>query len=369
MQTVYVDGAAIVYRLYDVAYTLDLEHAARLLAPSGSERVRPQRTEAQALQIKNLPVDAQLGSHRITIGNIESVARISVRLFDFGVCSLRAEMPAPRGITWQEYSVFADEAAGSPQVAALLEQALDELRPRITPAAERASLSSVTELYAVYRVQQLRDEQGKRLLPDALDENALASLLLREPRELSASARRKLLPHRFSFYHDDLTVISWDGALVVEPVPQDRDVEYVLEFANAQLLQLRVYDEMLDRRLPVMYDDVAAVRGRRSPFLSRKYRPVLARLHTLVADVTETVEHSDNAFKITDDVYLADIYEAALHVFRSGLWRAAIERKLAIVRDTYAMLDSEAQSARLELLELAIVVIIFVEFVRSLLIS
>src|SRR5690606_37036259 len=106
MQTVYVDGAAIVYRLYDVAYTLDLEHAARLLAPSGSERVRPLRTEAQALQIKNLPVDAQLGSHRITIGNIESVARISVRLFDFGVCSLRAEMPAPRGITWQEYSVF-----------------------------------------------------------------------------------------------------------------------------------------------------------------------------------------------------------------------------------------------------------------------
>jgi hypothetical protein len=366
MPPIFADGTVIVYRLYDVAYAIDLEHAARLLAPAGPERPRPRRTEAQALQIKNPPVSALLATHALRIANYECTARVSVRVFDFGVCALQAELVAPAVLAWPAYCDFAAGVAATPAIAALLEQELAELRTRLAPAAERPVTWQINEQYMVYRVSALRGEQGQTLAPESLDEDALASLLLREPRVLSADARRKLLPHRFSYYRDDLTVITWDGALVVEPEPHDRDVEYVLEFANAQLLQLRVYDEMLDNRLPAMYDDVAAVRRRRSPLLSRKYRPVLARLQTLVADVTETVEHSDNAFKITDDVYLADIYEAALRVFRSGLWRSAIERKLAIVRDTYGMLDAEAQSERLELLELAIVVIIFVEFVRSL---
>jgi hypothetical protein len=41
-------------------------------------------------------------------------------------------------------------------------------------------------------------------------------------------------------------VLSWDAALVVEPAPADQDVEFLLEFANAQLLELRVYDAYLD---------------------------------------------------------------------------------------------------------------------------
>jgi len=50
----------------------------------------------------------------------------------------------------------------------------------------------------------------------------------------------ELLPHRFSYYTDDLTILTWDNALVVEPSPGDTDVQYILEFANAQLLELRV---------------------------------------------------------------------------------------------------------------------------------
>ena len=44
---------------------------------------------------------------------------------------------------------------------------------------------------------------------------------------------------------------------VAEPQASDRDVEYILEFANAQLLELRVYDALLDAELPAMYDRVA----------------------------------------------------------------------------------------------------------------
>ncbi len=82
-----------------------------------------------------------------------------------------------------------------------------------------------------------------------------------------------------------------------------------------------------------------------------------------MADVIEVTERAENALKVTDDVYLARVYGAALELFRATSWRRGIERKLAIVRSTYAMLNGEAQAARSELLELAVVLLIVTELV------
>ena len=115
-----------------------------------------------------------------------------------------------------------------------------------------------------------------------------------------------------------------------------------------------------------MYDRIAATRGRASALPTWRYRPLLGRLQTRVADVTETVERVENALKVTDDVYLARIYAAALELFRGNAWRRGIERKLSIVRETYSMLNAEAQAARAELLEIAIIALIVIEIVVGL---
>jgi uncharacterized Rmd1/YagE family protein len=101
-------------------------------------------------------------------------------------------------------------------------------------------------------------------------------------------------------------------------------------------------------------------------FLRRGYAHLLADLQARVADSTELVERAENALKVTDDVYLARVYSAALEIFRARAWRAGIDRKLGIVRDTYAMLNAEAQAARAEALEVAIVGLILVEIVLAL---
>jgi uncharacterized Rmd1/YagE family protein len=75
----------------------------------------------------------------------------------------------------------------------------------------------------------------------------------------------------------------------------------------------------------------------------------------------------DNALQVTEDVYLARIYAAALELFRVGTVSAAVDRKLAIIRDTYTALYDEASSSRAEILEIAIVVLIVVELVLALL--
>ena len=200
--------------------------------------------------------------------------------------------------------------------------------------------------------------------PHRLRDDDVAHLLLNETRPLSAAARRELLPHRFAYYEDDLAILTWENALVVEPRADDADVQFILEFANAQLLELRYYDALLDAELPRMYDRIAARRGNGS-LLRNRYAGLLAALQAQVADSTEIVERVENALKVTDDVYLARVYSAALEIFRARAWRAGIDRKLSIVRETYGMLSGEAQAARAEALEIAIVVLIVLEIVLA----
>jgi len=360
-----LDGAAVVYRLFDIAYAIDLERAAALLAPSGPARTRPARTEAQALQIANPPVSVALGARTLTVLGVAREAELSARLFDFGVCSLQLELHTPARCGWDEFLAFAHAVERAPELAGIVMQELERLRERVAPALERPALGPVTEEYVVFRIAGLRDGDSSALPAAALDDDRLAHLLLGEERPLAASARSALIANRFSYYADDLVVLTWDNALVAEPKASDRDVEFMLEFANAQLLELRVYDALLDAELPAMYDRIAAARRRTLPLPTRRFQSVLADLQTRVADVTETVERAENGLKVTDDVYLARVYGAALDLFRATAWRQGIERKLEIFRETYAMLNGEAQAARSELLEVVIIVVILAElFIR-----
>jgi hypothetical protein len=112
-----------------------------------------------------------------------------------------------------------------------------------------------------------------------------------------------------------------------------------------------------------MYDRIAERRVGGRALFGRRYASLLTALQTLVADSTEIVERAENALKVTDDVFLARVYAAALDLFRARVWRGGIDHKLAIIRQTYAMLNAEAMAARNEVLEAAIIVLIIVEIV------
>ena len=159
--------------------------------------------------------------------------------------------------------------------------------------------------------------------------------------------------------------VTWDRAFIYEP-RRDSDVIDIIEVANAQLLEMRYYDELLDDELPTMYDLVENARGGLSLLASRRAARLARKLYGLVAEVTELTERVDNSLQVTEDVYLARVYGAALELFRVPRLSAAVDRKLAIIRDTYTALYDEASSRRAELLELAIVLLIVFEIVLAL---
>lgn len=324
-------------------------------------------------RFRSPPLFAALQSFDLSIGGQPRRADVSAHQFDFGVCSLHVRVEAPPALTWSAFAEFGTALDASPDLAAVYDRELRSLTERIAPAVERPRVAPVSEEYKVFRIDRLDRSNGDarvaQSLPvaDLLSDEQLVALLVGERARLSNAARRELVPYRFSYYDDDLTVLTWESALVVEPQPDNRDVEYVLEFANAQLLELRMYDFQLDAELPAIYDRAAAARARRRPTLSGRFRTVLSDLQTRVADLTETIERVENALKVTNDVHLARIYAAALDLFREQAWRRAIERKLGILRETYTMLNTEAQVARAELLEIAIIALIGIELLLGIL--
>jgi hypothetical protein len=349
-----IGATVVLYRLFDVGYALDLTHAATLLAPAGAGRSRPRRGDAAAIVMPRPPV------------RVELEGGVTAALYDFGLVSLRLQCGPHRDLSWEAFVAEATRHQAAPELRVTLDGALANLLQRIRPAVSRPAVATVTEEYFVFRARGLREQAGGRVDPALVSPDALARLLLNEPRTLAPAALRDLLPHRFSYTNDDFVALSWEAALVVEPDPDDEDVEYVVEFANAQLLELRFFDALLDAELPRVYDRMALVRRTPSLLLWRRYRPLLADVQTLVADTTDIVERVENAFKVTEDVYLARIYLAALEIFRGAAWRHGIDRKLAILRDTYGMLNAESQAARGEALELAVVLLIVSEIVLSL---
>jgi hypothetical protein len=366
-ETLLVQGDAIVYRLYDVGYEIALDRALELLATQAPERVRPVRGEAQALQIPNPPITVILGTEDFVLGGDRLTVELSARIFDFGVVSLRARVPAPVGCSWLGFVDFGEQLDAADGIPTLLDGHLRSLTTRIASCIERPAIARQTEDYIVYRVAKLSDTQGLPVLPALLHDTLLSPLLLNDRRVLSAEAMRELLPHRFSYTAEDLAILTWDNALIVDPSLVDTDVQFILEFANAQLLELRFYDAILDAELPRMYDRIEAVRpgARAVALFNRRYAPLLTELQRTVADSTELVERVENALKVTDDVYLARIYASALELFRGRVWRAGIDRKLAIIRETYSMLNDEQQAARSEALEVAIVLLIVLEILLA----
>ena len=359
-----VAGAVVTYRLYDVGYALDLEHAARLLEGQATGRARPTRGEAKALIIAQPPLTLALGPVALP-GDNRLAAEMSALCFDFGVVSLRLKVPLPEGTPWAGL-VGLTRSLERSDLPGVFGPALAQLTAQLRPAIVRPGIAPVVEDYTICRLTSLRGANGEAVAPAAVHDAALVELLLGEPRPLTEDTRRNLLSRRFSYTDQDLTVLSWEAALVVEPAAGDQDVEFLLEFANAQLLELRVYDAYLDAELPQLYDRASLARGRPAALLVRRFEHVLAGLHTLVADTTEVVERVENGLKVTNDVFLARIYQAALALFREDAWRHGLARKLQIFRDTYAMLNDEAQTARGNVLEVIIILLIVIEVVMGL---
>lgn len=355
-------GAIIALRLFDVAYAIDLARVETLLAEQAraARRSRLTATPPDAMTFGVPPVALALEPIRLALEGQEVEASAAVRLYDFGIVTIALRISLA-GAPW---SSFVRQLNSVEQALedGIWQQQLQQVRVLLGPALIRPEESGVQEDYLMGVVHGFDRTLSAAALQECVD---LVPLLSGEQRPLSEDARRELLRQRFSYYEDDLVALTWDRAFIYEP-RGDSDVQDVLEVANAQLLEMRYYDELLDAELPRMYELVVKARRTRALLASKRFANLARRLYTLVAEVTELTERVDNALQVTEDVYLARVYAAALETFRVRAFSVAVDRKLAIIRDTYSALYDESSASRTELMELLIIILIVAEIVIAL---
>jgi len=346
-------GELAALRLFDIAYAIDLPGAERAWhahAGGGSSRSRLATAQAKAITFDVPPLYLPLDPITLTLDGHPVRAQVSVRLYDFGVAALAVRVPvtdAPWPTFVAQFNAL-DRALGPSAPDAFWTTLRDQVCAVIRPALDRpASGEVLQEDYLLGKVYTLSETLNANELRERVD---LAQLLSGETRALSDGARRDLLAHSYSYYADDLVVLTWDRAFIYEP-RGDSDV---------------YYDNLLDDELPLMYDRVEEARGATSLLAARRFADLARGLYTLVAEATELTEKVDNVLQVTEDVYLARVYGAALSLFRVPSLGSSVDHKLAIIRDTYAALYEEASSQRAELLEIAIVLLIVLEVVLSL---
>jgi hypothetical protein len=361
------EGAIVAFRLFEIAHTIDLGRAEAIWASEArsASRSRLSTTPAKAVAFGVPPVVLSLDPVTLTLDGIAVQASLTARLYDFGVVSFAMRVPVA-ALPWADFVArlnAVDRLVGAGNGADIWQARLEQVRILLAAALERPTSATLEEDYLVGVVHAFPDRPTAAELTQRID---LAPLLSGESRALSAGARTDLLRQRFSYYTDDLVVLTWDRAFIYEPRGES-DVMDVIEVANAQLLELRSYDELLDAELPRMYDLVETARRTMALFAARRFANLARRLYTLVAEVTELTEKVDNALQVTEDVYLARIYSAALELFRVPTVSAAVDRKLAIIRETYTALYDEASSRRAELMEFLILILIMAEIVLAVL--
>lgn len=357
------EGMFTLYLFYDIGDEIDLEAAQACLAAPTVRRQPPIYVrQSERIEIAQLPVWVELDRFSVELGGIQFDGMLHASIYDLGAVALVLELPLPHAIGWD---VAADLFAAVQPPLETLEQrvlaALGELEALIRPAIVRPARSTLVEDYSVLLVTRLAAPESAAVLAG---HPVVQAALLGERRPLVASAAD--LTTAMSYFPDDLVLLSWNGALIIESDPlAAMTIANLIEFANIELLLMRYYDALLDGEVSRMYRRVATPPRRFALPLVRTYTRLLREVQRLITEVTEVTERVDNAFKVTDDVYWNRLYSATLNVLRVHVWRAGVEHRLALLRETYSMLHHEADAERGAALEWAIVLLIVFEIIMA----
>ncbi len=159
-----------------------------------------------------------------------------------------------------------------------------------------------------------------------------------------------------SYYEDDLVVVDWDAALLIDE-PRDFDETlYIMELANLQLAELEAYDRLLDDALERSYRDL----GER-PLRSRG--DILRELRELRIDMARFSDELSNITKFFGDWHLARIYEKLSARFHLTEWHRTIDGKLKTLDDLYQLLKHDQNNRLMVWLEVTIVLLFIIDLV------
>lgn len=323
-----MNSSIFIYHLFDVAdeINLDLVEALWTSRNKIASRLRLEKISPRSITFKNPPVLVELGSHEMTFAHNTYLAEIKARIFDIGVVGLIIRLDLPDDITYEDYVELAIAVDNLPED--VIREYIEAVSETIKPACAKMRISDLDEDFIV------------NYFTDKLPAWDFVPILLKEKGPFSEETKKETLANHFSYSPDDVAYLTWDSAVVFDKTGS-MDLPDLLEFANAQFLELRYYDNALNSAIDLFYDEIDALNQTSDTRKVPTYRNIRNKLMELMADMSVLTSNIDNALQVTEDVFYARIYSRYMYLLRASTWRESISNKLNVIQRCYTLLNEE----------------------------
>jgi hypothetical protein len=347
-----VRGCCHVYYALDIGFSVDLNRCAGLIqeAREGGGFQHHARTPAY-LNLRPAPVHISQTIEPIRGRTFLTADTVTITIYDFGAVSVEYRVPFEG--TLDQVAALSSDLYDNRQFADDARARAESLLAAIRPAVRRAGVREPVEDYLIFAVPSLGEgsDPGKFIEDNG---QVLAQVLSSNTKALSRQQQGEELSGRISYYDDDLTIITWNAALVFGTNMED--VRTVLELANVQLRELHYLDDRLDDSLEESYD----IRAQ-----TKSVKTSMRRIRELMLDGQAFSEAVTNAFKPFPDAFLARVYAQASQALGLNHVNRSIKEKLSLLNMLYTTLSDEADHARTVRLEWIVILLILVEVIMG----
>lgn len=356
-------GRILLYRVFDIGEEINLEKAERIIVDETTRsRFKLKRKDSQSVNVAADPLRVGLGLQEIIIEGIVHKFELNAKIWAFGTFSLTFEYHIPEQSDLKELAHLANIFEDSEEIDEYARLKAREFTQKIQSAMLKTNEWNVYEDYLIFFIEKF-DQSSSNTHQDLtkfLEEEDIPALILTENQEaISDHMKEKILGSKLQYYKNDLAVIDWNSALIVEPTGL-MDIPDVIEFALNQLLEMRYYDELLDKELNQIYSD--SLKNNESAFNSQflELAKGASQKYIEIAEIVETVE---NSLKIIGDQYLSMVFRTASTKFRFKDWQNSIDNKLENLANLSNLLSDNVHHKRSNLLEIIIIILISIEVV------
>jgi hypothetical protein len=352
-------GSILIYRVFDIAEEVNLQRVEELLNSPLPGTIRSRLkftlTPRQTIIMRNAPITLGLGESEIVFLNENVKAEISAKIWDYGVISILFQIPIPPDTSWEKLIDISAQLEQDTLIDESAKYRTQELQNIIRPALRDMHYWHEFEDYNIFFFEEIEGIQDCNEIFDQVD---VARLVVAENTvSLSDRSRKSILESTLQYSTNDLCVIDWNSAIVIEPSGK-KEVPEAIEFALTHLMEMRYYDALIDQRLTILYDSIEKSRGK---FLQNRFTQLSREASARYIEFSEFIERVDNSFKVVGDFYLAKIFRVANEEFRIPEWEGNILRKMGLIANLSALLQGEINVKRSLWLEITIVILILFE--------
>ena len=249
-------------------------------------------------------------------------------------------------------------AASILQERAKIQNALES---KFIPAEYRQN--GLFEEYTILLVKQAKPSPDKWIEKNSTD---LANFIRSQREVFDKEELNEILASRTRYSAVELTLVDWEGAVIIAPNEDYQSDIALLKIGNYQLLRYR----MLDQSIDAMLDKISATffENKRRP---RPTRGVIRQIAEHKLEVMLDFERAEQNLLLIGDWYTAKLYEAIQSEFYLKDWKENLKNKLnnlegivQTIKDNFS-LSLETVWARIEMLAWALMLIgyIYLTFV------